>query len=223
MNSSGKGTYHGKVYSVGQFDAALALFTRKSLLKKIKARIPTIEHPWSKDEFMNVLDRIKATKEYRYPFDLRAHDLTEWIPYAWAPLMQSWGADLINRNNYLDVDGILNSDKAVEFGEWIYGLVKNKYIERKPADDKGFITGRVGLQYHGSWAVREYDQALGDDLAILPVPDFGNGPVIGGGSWHWAMTNACAYPEAAKAFLTHLISPTEIAAMSIATSLLLHF
>lgn len=60
INPSGKEYYRGKLYSIGQFDAVLALFTRKSLLKEIKFRIPAIDHPWTKDEFMQVMDRIKA-------------------------------------------------------------------------------------------------------------------------------------------------------------------
>ncbi|MDW6005330.1 extracellular solute-binding protein [Vibrio mangrovi] len=218
LNSSGKGTYQGKTYSVGQFDAALALFTRKSLLKKIGVRTPTLTHPWSKDEFMEVLDKIKATRTYQYPFDIRSNDMTEWLPYALSPMMLSWGADLINRNNYVEVNGILNSPKAIEFGHWLYSLVTNHYIERHPADDKGLLTGRVAIQYHGSWAVGEFERVLGDDLAILPVPDFGHGPVIGGGSWQWAVTTDCPYPEGAKAFLTHMVSTKEIATVSISAN-----
>ncbi|WED24629.1 extracellular solute-binding protein [Vibrio sp. JC009] len=220
INASGKGTYKGKIYSVGQFDVALTLLTRKSLLKKINARQPDTAHPWSKDELMEVLDKIKQTGEYRYPFDILALYTDEWVPYGWSPMMISWGADLINRDNYIEADGYLNSDEAIEFAEWMYSLVEEDYTDRKPTDDKGLITGRVAIQYTGSWAVGDAANALGDDLAILPVPDFGNGPSIGGGSWHWGATSSCKHPQAATVFLDHMTSPFEIAEMSKSTSLI---
>jgi multiple sugar transport system substrate-binding protein len=220
INSSGKGTYNGKIYSVGQFDVALSLFTSKQLLKKIDVRTPTVEQPWTKDEFLDVLDKIDATGDYDYAFDIEAATTGEWVPYAWSPMMISWGADLINRDNYVEADGVLNSDEAIEFAEWMRSLVTDGLIDRKPADTDGLLTGRVGLQYTGSWAVGRFDEKFGDDLAILPVPDFGNGASIGGGSWHWAATKECKTPEAAAAFLNHVITAEEIAATSEATSLL---
>jgi multiple sugar transport system substrate-binding protein len=220
LNTSGKGTYGGKVYSIGQFDVALALFTRKSLLAKLDIRTPTVDSPWTKSEFMAILDKIKATGNYAYPFDMRAQDRGEWIPYAWGPFMQSWGADFIDRNNYVKADGVLNSDKAIAFAQWLQKLVADKYITPNPANDMGFISGQVAIQYHGSWALNDFVKAWGDDLAILPVPDFGNKPVIGGGSWHWTTTASCPSPEGASAFLTHLSSAKEIAEFSKATSLI---
>ncbi len=220
INNSGKGTYGGKVYSIGQFDVALSLFTRKSLLSSLDIRIPSIDSPWTKDELMAALDKIKATGKYKYPFDIRAADRTEWIPYAWGPFMQSWGADLINRDNYVEANGVLNSPKAVEFGQWIQDLVKNNYIDPNPSNDMGLVSGHVAIQYSGSWALKNFSMAWGDDLAILPVPDFGNKPVIGGGSWHWTASASCPTPQGIKAFFTHLASPQEIAEFSKATSLI---
>jgi multiple sugar transport system substrate-binding protein len=220
INTSGKGTYNGKIYSVGQFDVALSLFTKKSLLAEIGARTPTVDKPWTKDEFMDVLDKIKATGDYPYALDIEAGNTGEWVPYAWSPMMISWGADLINRDNYVEADGVLNSDEAIEFAEWMRELVTEEYIDRRPSDFDGFPAGRVAMQYTGSWAVGRFDDKFGEDLAILPVPDFGNGPSIGGGSWHWAATTSCDMPEAAAAFLNHITTAEEIAKTSIATSLI---
>lgn len=210
INASGKGTYRGEVYSVGQFDVSLALFTRRSLLKKISVRIPTSDHPWSKVEFMHVIRATKGLGEYDYPFDMRPHDKTEWISYAWAPLMRSWGADLINRDNYTQVDGVLNSPEAVAFGQWVQQLVHDKLMDPAPKDDAGFPDGRVAVQLNGSWALPYYDKAVGDDLLVLPLPDFGHGTVVGGGSWHWAVSRTCSNVPAAKAFITFLLSTDEM-------------
>jgi multiple sugar transport system substrate-binding protein len=37
---------------------------------------------------------------------------------------------------------------------------------------------------------------------VIPPPDFGAGPKIGGGSWQWGMTTGCDNPKAALAYLT---------------------
>lgn len=207
---SAKGTYGNHVYSLGLFDVALALFTRVSLLQRIDVRYPTIDQPWTKDEFMDVLDKIKALGEYDYPFDMRAFDKTEWIPYAWSSFMISWGADLISRDNYLVANGILNSNEAVEFGKWIQLLAEQDYVNENAKSDVDLAGNQVAIQFSGSWLLDRYYSVLGDDLAVLPVPDFGNGPVIGGGSWHWAVSNTCPHLEAAKEFLSFISAPDQI-------------
>jgi multiple sugar transport system substrate-binding protein len=60
VSPSAKGTYQGRIYSVGQFDAALGLFTRRSALAAIGARIPTLDRPWTLAEFDLILRRLKA-------------------------------------------------------------------------------------------------------------------------------------------------------------------
>ncbi len=214
INKSGKGIYKGRVYSLGPLDVSLALFTRKSLIKKVGARYPTIDRPWTKQELMAFLDAVKATGEYKYPFDMQAQDKSEWISYAWLPLMISSGADLIDRNDNRTVDGILNSKAAIQFGQWIQYLVNKKYMDAHPQNDYGFINGEIALQYGGSWDLNAYYRAFKEDLAILPLPDLGHGTVSGGGGWHWAMTETCQHPEAAKALITFLMTPEEQAAMS---------
>jgi multiple sugar transport system substrate-binding protein len=44
---SAKGTYKDDVYSIGQFEVALALFSRQSILTEYGIRIATIEQPWT--------------------------------------------------------------------------------------------------------------------------------------------------------------------------------
>ncbi len=220
LNSVGKGTYKGKVYSVGQFDVSLALFSRKSVLKKYGLREATLEKPYTLEEFNHVLETLKQSGEFRYPFDINTSWSGEWYSYGFGPFLESFGGDEINRSNYVESEGVLNGEDAVKFGNWMQSLVKDKYIDRKPTDDKGFLQGKVAIHYNGSWAVGDMTKAYGDDLAIMPVPDFGHGPVIGGGSWHWGISKACPNKEGAAQWLSFLITPEEIAAMSNATSLI---
>jgi multiple sugar transport system substrate-binding protein len=95
------GKYQDKLYSIGYYDAALAIFARKSALTAAGARIPTIDKPWTAAEFDQVLAKIKAVGKYPIAFDLGTGDTgTEWWTYAYSPFLQSFGGDLINRTDY---------------------------------------------------------------------------------------------------------------------------
>ena len=50
----------------------------------------------------------------------------EWWPYAYSPFLQSFGGDLINRNDYKSAEGVLNGAQAVEWAHWFRGLVTDK-------------------------------------------------------------------------------------------------
>ena len=43
-----------------------------------------------------------------------------------------------------------------------------------------------------------------DDVVFLPAPDFGNGSVIGAGSWQFGASGTCAHPEGVAAPLDFL-------------------
>lgn len=219
VNEGGKGTYKEKLYSLGQFDVALVIFSRHSILKKYGIRVPTVDNPWSKQEFDAALVKLKDGGEFVYPLDINAAWTGEWPSYGYGPFLQSFGGDLIDRNNYVVADGVLNSDASIEFANWFKHLVDDGFIDKKPANDKGFVSGRVAIHYTGSWSAQNYQEAFGDDLAIFPPPDLGNGPVIGGGSWQWAITTACQTPEGAAEFLSFIMQPKEIAQFVDLTSL----
>lgn len=215
----GRGMYKGQIYSVGQLDVVLALFARRSQLAALGIRVATMEQPYTAEEFHALLAAARQSGRYRFPLDLNGRFKGEWYSYAFSPWLQSAGTDLIDRANYLRVDGVLNNDSAVAVGRYYGKLFKEKLAERHPADDKAFEQGRALLHYTGSWKARDYTELFGDDLVVMPPPDFGHGPKIGAASWQWGITRSCRQPEGAAAFLAHLISPFEIAAASRLTGL----
>ena len=216
----GRGTYMDRLYSVGQFDVVLALFSRRSQLEALGVRVATIEQPYMAQEFYDILLKVKRAGRFRFPLDLNGKAKGEWVSYAFSPWLQSAGADLIDRAGYLRVDGVLNSDAALGVARYYAHLFKDKLAERNPADEKGFEQGRSLFQYTGSWKARDYVERFGADLVVMPPPDFGRGPKVGAASWQWAITRNCANPAGAAAFLAHLISAPEMAAMSKATGLI---
>jgi multiple sugar transport system substrate-binding protein len=216
----GRGTYKGKLYSVGQFDVVLALFARRSQLQSLGVRVATVEQPYTARELHDILLQVKRSGRYRFPLDLNGKAKGEWVSYAFSPWLQSAGADLIDRADYLRVDGVLNSDAALGVARYYARLFKDKLAERNPADDRAFEQGRTLIQYSGSWRAREYAERFGDDLVVMPPPDFGRGPKAGAASWQWAVTRSCPHPAGAAAFLAHVLSAPEMAEMSRQTGLI---
>lgn len=216
------GRYNGKIYSLGQFDVALMIFGRKSIMDKYGLRIPTMDQPWTKDEFMAALDTIKASGDYEYAFDVNAGYTGEWWPYAYSPWLQSFGADLIDRSSYTSAEGVLNGPEAVAFGDWFQSLFTDGYTPATPADDQGFLQGRIAFWYSGSWAAQSVLDTYGDDALFLPPPDFGTGPKIGAGSWQMGVTTSCPAEatQGAFDFVISTMSPENIAAMSNFSSLI---
>ena len=172
------GKYDGKVYSVGLWDAAVAMYARKSTLEKFDIRVPTLEEPWTREEFDGILETLKASGEFEYPLNLGMADQGEWYPYAFAPFLWSFGGDLVDRTTYETAEGALNGEAAVEFGEWWQSLFTNDYVPGTSQDmashETGFIDGDYALQWNGNWVAVNTLKALGDDVVFLPAPDFGN-------------------------------------------------
>jgi multiple sugar transport system substrate-binding protein len=219
--NSAIGRYQGKIYSLGQFDVALTMFARKSILVKNNIRIPTLDQPWTLDEFNGILSKLKSSGAFQYPFDLNPQYTGEWWPYAYSPMLQSFGGDLINRSSLTTADGVLNSSAAVQWGQWFQGLFKNGYANPKPSSDQGFLQGKIALWYTGSWAADSVVQKYGKDALLLPPVNFGTGTKIGGGSWEWGTSASCTQQQAQGGwlFIKSLMQPANIALLDNATGL----
>jgi multiple sugar transport system substrate-binding protein len=81
-------------------------------------------------------------------------------------------------------------------------------------DDKAFVDGRVALSWVGHWQYNPYAEALGDELVVLPLPDFGAGTKSGLGSWAWGVGASSKNGAAAGKFLDYLLNDKNVAAMT---------
>jgi len=89
------GKFNGQVYSIGLWDAAVAMVARKSVLDANGIRVPTVDKPWTADEFEAILQKLKASGKFEYPLDLGMAWTGEWYPYAFSPFLQSFGGDIV--------------------------------------------------------------------------------------------------------------------------------
>ena len=211
-----KGMWNGQLYSIGLWDAAVALVTRQSTLDELGLRTPTVDAPWTKDEFMAALDAAKASGKWEFALDLGMAWTGEWYPYAFSPFLQSFGGDIVDRTTYKTAEGALNGEAALAFGDWWQGLFKDGYAQatQDPADrDGGFAAGKYAFSWNGNWAALG---ALGafEDTVFLPAPDLGTGPKIGGASWQFGVSATSKHPEGAAAFIEYALQDKYLAAFS---------
>ncbi|MCH4189989.1 sugar ABC transporter substrate-binding protein [Bifidobacterium tibiigranuli] len=219
LMKSAKGTWNDKIYTVGYFDATTALFARKSVLEKNGIRIASVDHPWSKSEMDEALAKLKESGQWSYPFEIgTADNKSEWYAYAYGPILQSFGGDLINRANYQTSDGKLNGTAAKDFAHWMQNLVAKGYISSKGGSDTAldFVNNKSALLYGGIWSMSTFQQYAKDygDIVAMPLTDFGHGSVAGGGSWTVGVTSTCTNKEAAQDYLRFSLQDKYIAAMS---------
>jgi multiple sugar transport system substrate-binding protein len=212
------GRWDDKLYSVGLWDAAVSLYARQSTLDDLNLRTPTLAEPWDKAEFMGALEAAKASGTCEYAFDPGMAWTGEWYPYAFSPFLQSFGGDIVDRSTYQTAEGVLNGDAAQEFGTWWQSLFAEGYApgtSQDPADrDTGFIDGKYCFSWNGNWAAVAAIDGGVDDIMFLPAPDFGNGSVIGAGSWQFGVSGTSENAEGANAFIEFALQDKYMAAFS---------
>jgi multiple sugar transport system substrate-binding protein len=209
-----QGTYRGRLYSVGTFDSGLGLYGDRAQLARAGARIPKgPEDAWTAEELDALLARLAAEDRDGKVLDLALHYRGEWITYAFSPILQSAGADLIDRSTYRTASGVLDSPAAVAALERVQGWFERGWVHPN-VDESAFQNREVALSWGGHWRWHPYAEALGDDLLVLPLPDFGAGSKTGQGSWNWGITAGCPHPEAAGRFLAFLLQTDEVLAMA---------
>ena len=218
------GRWDGQVYSVGLWDAAVALTTRRSTLEKYGIRIPTLDEPWTADEFNAALETIKDSGDFEFPLDLGMAWAGEWYPYAFSPFLQSFGGDIVDRSTYQTAEDVLNGDAAIEFGEWWQGLFENGMVPGTSQDaadrETGLLEGKYAMSWNGNWAAPPVVERFGDDALFLPAPDFGNGSIIGAASWQFGVSATTEHPEGARAFIEFALQDRWFSAFSDGTGLI---
>lgn len=210
-----QGTYHGRLYSLGQYESGLGLWGNRRHLRAAGVRVATLKAPWTLEEFEQALQKLTALEGVDYAINLSVYyALSEFSSYAFSPLVQGFGGDLIDRRHFQSAKGVLDGPQAVaamtRFQQWFRKGWSQPIVDR--ADD--FEKGRAALSWTGNWKYPDYRDALGADLVLMPLPDFGKGIKTGMGSWSWSITSTCPDPAAAWAFIAHLVSAEEILRVS---------
>ncbi|MCI5193532.1 MAG: sugar ABC transporter substrate-binding protein [Candidatus Electrothrix sp. AU1_5] len=209
-----QGTMNDHLFAVGMFDSGLGMYGNKALLEAAGVRIPvSVDDAWTAEEFNQVLNKLAAKDQDGAVLDLKANYRGEWFTYAFSPIIQSAGGDLIDRRDYLHAESVLAGKEAVRAMTMLQDWFEQGYVDPN-LDDAAFVEGRVALSWVGHWEYPRYAGKLGDKLVLLPLPDFGQGSKTGQGSWQWGINADARNAEAAARFLTSLLRPESILAMT---------
>lgn len=210
-----QGTFNGGLYSLGQFDSGLAIYGNRQYLAAAGVRIPTFDQPWSLAEFEEALEKLTALPEVEHALDMKInYGRGEFYTYGYSPILQSFGGDLIDRQNYQHASGVLDGSQSVEAMMHFQSWFENGWASQPIADNEFYSSKTVALSWVGHWMYNPYAEGLGQDMVLLPMPDFGYGPKTGMGSWSWGITSNCQDPAGAWAFIEYLLSPEEILRMT---------
>ncbi len=206
-----QGTYNKKLYSLGQFDSGLAIWGNRKLLTQAGVRIPTkVGEAWTLAEFEDAMKKLKAAG-VAFPLDMKFnYGVGEWYTYGFSPIVQSFGGDLIDRKDFKTAKGFINGADAIKAMTTLQGWVKAGYVNAASKDDSDFVKGKAALSYVGHWTFGDYKKALGDDLVLIPMPNFGKKAVTGAGSWNFGISADCKAPKEAAKVLAYFMSPAEI-------------
>jgi multiple sugar transport system substrate-binding protein len=206
-----EGTSDGKLYGLAMYTSGLGLYANKQLLTAAGVRLPTSpSEAWTAGEFTEVLAKLAAANKSRKSLDIQEGNglATEWGTYAFSPIVWSAGGDLIKNNK---AQGVMDSAAVVAalktFQSW------KPYVDPN-ADGNAFTKGRVALSWVGHWMYPSYRDALGSNLGVLPLPNFGNGSKTGAGSWEWGIGSATKNGTAAGKFLDFLLNDANVKAMT---------
>ena len=210
-----QGSYQGRLYSLGQFESGVVLWGNLRYLRAAGVRIPTLQSPWSLAEFEQAMARLATIKGLAHPINFAFYNgrADEFFSYGYAPIMQGFGGDLIDRHTLRTAKGVLDGPRSVDAIAHLKRWVDSGWASAsdEPTD---LAAGKVALSWNGHWAYRSQLKALGKDLVLLPLPDFGQGIKTGMGSWSWAISSTCQAPEGAWAFLSELLSTESILRMT---------
>jgi multiple sugar transport system substrate-binding protein len=99
--------------------------------------------------------------------------------------------------------------------ETFQGWFTNGWADPAPAGDDSFYGSKTSaVAFVGHWMWPDHSSNLGDDLLVLPMPNFGGTLATGMGSWNYGITSSCPNPEGAWEVLKFLVSPEEALVMS---------
>ncbi|MFJ9004002.1 ABC transporter substrate-binding protein [Streptomyces canus] len=211
--SKAQGEIGGKHYGLGMYDSGLGVYGNKKLLDAAGVKYPTgLSDDWTADRFTAALKALKTKDSDGKVLDLQENNglATEWGTYGFSPIVWSAGGSLLKdgkAEGALDTPAVVSAMKT--FQSW-------KTYTDPNTDGNAFAKGRVALSWVGHWMYPAYSQALGSDLVVLPLPDFGNGPKAGQGSWAWGIGANTKNAKAAGAFLDYLMNDTNVTAMTTA-------
>jgi len=187
----------GVLYGLPSVTETYALFYNKKLVPTAPATIAELEQ---------IMAEQTDEKNQQYGFLFEAANFY----FAWGFLGGSGGYIFKDNGGTYDIHDIgLNKEGAAKGAALIQSWFDKGYLPKGINGDivGGLFTqGNVGAVINGPWAVTDYKKALGDDLAVAPLPrlEDGSRPTSFIGVKGWMLSKFSKHPEWASDFAAFL-------------------
>lgn len=218
-----QGTYNDQLYAVGYSESGVGIYYNEDMLEDAGidlSTLPTVDEPWDWNQFMELTQTLIDT--YEGPaVDMGLDDNSEWLMYAFSPLLWSQGGDIVSDDGK-DAVGIFNDEHTIKTMTFIQEMIKNGYTTISPSEN-GFETGKYPLLFSGSWTIQQLEESYPDiNYGIMPYPTSPdtNELVSPSGAWQYAMSATTDKKEAAGKLIDFLTSTESTVAMSLGNSVL---
>lgn len=188
-----QGTYNNKLYALGAMESSVGLYYNKDILDEAGIEVPDAEHPWTRTEFLGVLEKLKPVLEEKNGYAL---DMTfptgEATIYYYAPFFWADGGDFVDETG-LVAEGIFNSEENAGTVEYFKTLLDKGYMSKVPIDHL-FESGRAAFKFDGAWEVNTVYNSY-------PDINLGVAPYITGDNWNgerYTPTGSWAYAASSR-------------------------
>ena len=209
--------YHGRLYAVMPTVSGVVMFANRKLLDQAGVKLPGKATGLSVNEFSNALARLARYDSDGAVLDMQLYRNGDWPGLVMMPLLYSANGGLIIKQGTDRFVQGLDSEQTLRVLETVQQWIRKGYVVDSPAS---FIKGEVAMVVAGHQSFWQYYTALGDDLLVMPFPDFGHGGKIALDSWSWGLTRQCKDPQAAMHLLEFLLRDEEVMTMADATGTL---
>ncbi len=205
-----QGMYHGRLYSLATVSNSPVMYARKSALLAVGYRIPVVsEEAWNIEEFEGLLEQLVKKGDYSAAVDLSLNQKKESLTRMFHPILLSGGGVMLDEQPPYKNSAVLNSAQNRAVLGRIQRWINDGYVDGN-VDGQAFLNARVALSWGGLEKYRRYKETFGDDLVVVPLPDFGAGSRRTQHVWGWGVTRTCEDTQAAMRFLEFLLQPDEV-------------
>lgn len=196
-----QGSYDGKLYTMPLWESSVGIYYNKKILEEAGIEVPeTIEDAWTWDEFYEVVKALTTPERYGCTF----HTNSGQIAYYYSPMLVQNGTDLISPDGST-TKGYLDSEKTVEFLNWLKRFYDEKLVNIEPTPTE-FFDGKSAMLLSTCYQIAILESDYPDlewGVTYYPVS---NDHVAGTptGSWTVGITNNAKDLEAAYALLDYM-------------------
>jgi ABC-type glycerol-3-phosphate transport system substrate-binding protein len=199
-----QGRVKGRLYALGAFDSAMALYFDRSLLARAGVTPPPDGQTWTWDELLSACQRLQAAGIE--PLTMHMNESAdEWFTYAFSPVIWSGGGKLISDDG-TTVRGVLASAENIHSLQAWQRVFKEKYAATDPIDPNPFDRGAVALDWTGHWLARSHEEKIGAQLGVMSLPRVGAKAVAPCGSFCWGISSHARNRELAVAWVRWITS-----------------